>query len=84
MLKPKIAILDEADSGTDIDALKIIAKGINKARENGTGILIITHYQRILNYVHTDKVNVLINGEIKKTGGKELVDQLEKEGYKLI
>ena len=84
LLKPKIAVLDEADSGTDIDALKVIAKGINKAKENGAGILIITHYQRILNYVHPDKVKVLINGKIKKEGGKDVVEQLEKEGYQAL
>ncbi len=84
LLKPKIAVLDEADSGTDIDALKVIANGINKAKENGTGILIITHYQRILNYVHPDKVKILINGKIKKEGGKDVVEQLEKEGYQAL
>ena len=84
LLKPKIAVLDEADSGTDIDALKVIAKGINKAKENGAGILIITHYQRILNYVHPDKVKVLINGKIKKEGGKDVVEQLEKDGYQAL
>jgi len=84
LLKPKIAVLDEADSGTDIDALKVIAKGINKAKEDGTGILIITHYQRILDYVHPDRVKILINGEIKKEGGKDIVEQLEKEGYQAL
>src|SRR3989338_9534039 len=84
LLKPKIAVLDEADSGTDIDALKVIAKGINKAKEDGTGILIITHYQRILNYVHPDKVKILINGKIKKEGGKDVVEQLEKDGYQAL
>lgn len=84
LLKPKIAILDEADSGIDIDALKVIARGINKAKENGTGILIITHYQRILDYVHPDKVKILINGEIKKEGDKDIVEQLEKEGYQAL
>jgi len=84
LLKPKIAVLDEADSGTDIDALKVIANGINKAKENGTGILIITHYQRILNYVHPDKVKILINGKIKKEGGKDVVEQLEKDGYQAL
>ena len=84
LLKPKIAVLDEADSGTDIDALKVIANGINKAKENGTGILIITHYQRILNYVHPDKVKILINGKIKKEGGKDVLELLEKNGYQSL
>ena len=82
VLQPKIAILDETDSGTDIDALKIISNGINVvAKSQNMGVLLITHYDRILKYIKTDKVHVLIDGRIVKSGGPELAQQIEKEGY---
>jgi Fe-S cluster assembly ATP-binding protein len=83
MLKPRMAILDEPDSGLDIDAVRIVSEGINLAHERQAemGILLITHYQRILNYVHPDKVHVMANGRIVESGGAELVQQLESEGY---
>jgi len=81
VLSPKMAILDETDSGLDIDALKIVADGINKsAREDG-GILLVTHYQRLLNYVKPDKVHVMMNGRIVRSGGPELALELEEKGY---
>jgi len=85
MLKPSIAILDETDSGLDIDALKTVADGINRLRGSPLGILLITHYQRMLNYVIPDHVHVIIDGHIVRSGGRELALQLEAEGYdKLI
>jgi Fe-S cluster assembly ATP-binding protein len=81
MLKPRFAILDETDSGLDIDALQIVAKGVNKLRNDTFGGLIITHYQRILNYIKPDFVHVLYNGKIVVSGGSELVGELEKKGY---
>lgn len=81
MLKPKFAILDEVDSGLDMDALKIVGNAVNKARENGMGVIIITHYQRILDYIKPDFVHILQNGIIAKTGGIELVKQIEESGY---
>ncbi|HLR54297.1 MAG TPA: Fe-S cluster assembly ATPase SufC [Pseudogracilibacillus sp.] len=85
MLKPGISILDEIDSGLDIDALKVVAKGVNKVREEtGLGCLIITHYQRLLNYVEPDYVHVMMQGRIVKSGGKELAERLEDEGYEWI
>ncbi|GAE92858.1 iron-sulfur cluster assembly ATPase protein SufC [Gracilibacillus boraciitolerans JCM 21714] len=81
MLKPQIAILDEIDSGLDIDALKIVSKGINKLRNDSFGCLIITHYQRLLDYITPDKVHVMMQGRIVKTGGPELAKRLEAEGY---
>lgn len=84
MIEPKIAILDEIDSGLDIDALKIVAKGINKMRSENFGCLIITHYQRLLNYITPDKVHVMMNGRIAKSGGPELALRLEAEGYDWI
>src|SRR6266567_8223701 len=83
MLKPRMAILDEPDSGLDIDAVRIVSEGINLAHEQqpDMGILLITHYQRILNYVHPDRVHVMANGRIVESGGAELVQQLESEGY---
>ena len=82
LLKPKFAVLDETDSGLDVDALRIVSDGINryKERENG-GVLMITHYQRILNYVKPDFVHVFADGHVIKTGGAELADQLESDGY---
>lgn len=81
MLKPKIAILDEPDSGLDIDAVKAVAENINKAKKAGTGILLITHYQRILSYAKPDKVHVMIKGNIVKSGGPELAHEIEQKGY---
>lgn len=84
MLEPKFGILDEIDSGLDIDALKVVSKGINKLRGEQFGSLIITHYQRLLNYVTPDNVHVMMRGKIVKSGGKELAERLEAEGYDWI
>lgn len=84
MLKPRIAILDETDSGLDIDALKIVSKGINSSSTSEDGVLLVTHYQRILNYVTPNWVHVMIDGEIVKSGGPELARQLEDQGYDLM
>lgn len=84
MLEPRIAILDETDSGLDIDALRIVSEGVNALQGPDLGILIITHYQRILNYIKPDVVHVLYNGRIVKTGGPELVGLLEERGYDWI
>ena len=82
LLKPKIALLDETDSGLDVDALKVVSEGVNRALEtNGTGIMLITHYTRILRYVKPDFVHVFVNGRIAEQGGPELAEQLESEGY---
>jgi Fe-S cluster assembly ATP-binding protein len=81
VLEPKLAILDETDSGLDIDALQIVAKGINALRSPRRAFLIITHYQRLLNYVQPDYVHVLSAGRIVKSGGKELALELEQKGY---
>ncbi|MEK6963697.1 MAG: Fe-S cluster assembly ATPase SufC [Nanoarchaeota archaeon] len=84
LLQPKIAVLDETDSGLDIDALKTVAMGVKKLVSPKMGVLIITHYQRILNYLKPDKVHVMMDGKIVKSGGKELVKLLEKKGYEGI
>ena len=81
MLEPRMVILDETDSGLDIDALKIVADGVNALRSPDRGFLVITHYQRLLDYIVPDFVHVLVNGKIVKSGGKELALQLEEEGY---
>jgi Fe-S cluster assembly ATP-binding protein len=81
VLEPALAILDETDSGLDIDALRIVAKGVNALRSPERAILIVTHYQRILNYILTDFVHVLVDGRIVKSGGKELALELESKGY---
>jgi Fe-S cluster assembly ATP-binding protein len=81
MLEPKIAILDESDSGLDIDALRVVSDGINKLVADGMGALLITHYQRILNYVRPDKVSVFYDGRIILTGGPEVAHMLEEKGY---
>jgi Fe-S cluster assembly ATP-binding protein len=81
MLEPRVSILDETDSGLDIDALKIVSKGINTAAGNKDGVLLVTHYQRILNYVKPDYVHVMMNGKIVNSGGPELAHQLEDQGY---
>ena len=84
ILQPKLSILDETDSGLDIDALKIVSNGVNSLKNNLNSFLIITHYQRLLNYIKPDFVHVLINGKIKKSGNFELAIQLEKKGYEGI
>lgn len=84
MLEPKIAILDETDSGLDIDALRIVSEGINTLKNPELGILVITHYQRILNYLKPDVVHVMAEGRILKSGGPELALKLEEEGYEWI
>jgi Fe-S cluster assembly ATP-binding protein len=84
MLEPSLSILDESDSGLDIDALKIVANGVNKLKTAENASLIITHYQRLLNYIVPDFVHVLYNGKIVKSGGKELALQLEEKGYDWI
>lgn len=81
MLKPKIAILDETDSGLDIDALRIVSDGVNAARSSELGVLLITHYQRLLDHIVPDKVHVMYGGKIVETGGAELALELEKSGY---
>ena len=81
MLDPKLAILDETDSGLDIDAVKIVAKGVNKLKSKDNATIIITHYQRLLNYIIPDYVHVLIDGKIVKSGNKNLAQELEKKGY---
>ncbi|WP_141432505.1 Fe-S cluster assembly ATPase SufC [Bacillus sp. 03113] len=84
MLQPKIAILDEIDSGLDIDALKVVSKGINEMRGSDFGCIMITHYQRLLNYITPDFVHVMMQGRIVKSGGPELAHRLEAEGYDWI
>ena len=84
ILNPKLSILDETDSGLDIDALKIVANGVNSLRKNNNAFLIITHYQRLLDYIKPDFVHVLIDGKIKKSGGPELALELESKGYENI
>ncbi len=81
MLEPRFSILDETDSGLDIDALKIVAEGVNALRGPDRGMLVITHYQRLLDYIKPDRVSVLANGRIVATGGPELALELEKSGY---
>ena len=84
MLEPKLAILDETDSGLDIDALKIVANGVNKLKSKDNAVLVITHYQRLLDYIVPDYVNVLFDGKIVKSGTKDLAHQLEEKGYDWI
>lgn len=84
MLDPKLAILDETDSGLDIDALRVVANGVNKLREANRSFIVVTHYQRLLDYIVPDFVHVLYNGKIVKTGGKELALELEDKGYDWI
>ena len=81
MLKPRIAVLDETDSGLDIDALRVVAKGVNELVGPDMGALVITHYQRILNYIEPDHVHVFVDGRIVESGGAELAERLEAEGY---
>ena len=84
MLEPKLAILDETDSGLDIDALRIVANGVNKLKRSDNSFIVITHYQRLLDYIVPDVVHVLYDGRIVKTAGKELAMELEKKGYDWI
>jgi Fe-S cluster assembly ATP-binding protein len=84
MLKPEIAVLDETDSGLDIDALKVVSEGVNTLRGKDIGVLLITHYQRILNYIQPDVVHVMMDGRIVESGGKELALQLEDQGYEWV
>ncbi len=84
MLEPKLAILDETDSGLDIDALRIVANGVNKLKRPENATIVITHYQRLLDYIVPDYVHILYNGQIVKTGGKELALELEEKGYDWI
>src|SRR3954452_9329872 len=84
VLEQKLAILDETDSGLDIDALRIVAEGVNKLRSPENATIVVTHYQRLLNYIIPDYVHVLANGRIVKSGGKELALELEEKGYDWI
>ena len=84
MLQPKLAILDETDSGLDIDAIRIVANGVNKLKNKDNAVLVVTHYQRLLDYIIPDFVHVLYNGRIVKTGTKELALELEEKGYDFI
>ena len=84
MMEPSVAVLDETDSGLDIDALKTVAKGINTFRNSNRSIILITHYQRILDYLEPDKIHILMDGNIVKTGNIDLVNILEDKGYKWI
>jgi Fe-S cluster assembly ATP-binding protein len=81
MLKPKLAIMDETDSGLDIDALRIVSDGVNRLAGPELGVLVITHYSRLLRYIKPDVIHVLVNGRIARTGGAELADELERDGY---
>jgi Fe-S cluster assembly ATP-binding protein len=84
VLDPKLAILDETDSGLDIDALRIVADGVNKLRSKENAVIVVTHYQRLLNYIVPDQVHVLVDGRIAKSGGKDLALALEEKGYDWI
>ncbi len=84
MLKPTLAILDETDSGLDIDALKVVAKGVNVLRSSNNAFIVITHYQRLLDYIVPDFVHVMFDGRIVKSGGKDLALELEEKGYDWI
>lgn len=81
LMEPKLALLDETDSGLDIDALQTVARGVNSLRSPERGILLVTHYQRLLDYIVPDFVHVLSDGQIIKSGGKELAHELEEHGY---
>lgn len=81
ILEPALAVLDETDSGLDIDALKIVANGVNSMRDSGRSFIVITHYQRLLNYIVPDFVHVMVDGKIVRSGGKELAHELEEKGY---
>ena len=80
-INPKLAVLDETDSGLDVDALRTVAKGVNKIKNENNSVLIITHYQRLLDYIKPDVVHLMIDGKIVKTGDMSLVEKVEKDGY---
>ena len=84
VMEPKLAILDETDSGLDIDALRIVAAGVNRLKRPDAATIVVTHYQRLLNYIVPDFVHVLVGGRIVKSGGKELAHELEARGYEGI
>jgi Fe-S cluster assembly ATP-binding protein len=84
ILDPKLCVMDETDSGLDIDALRVVAEGVNALRSPKRAMVVITHYQRLLNYIVPDIVHVFVDGRIIKTGGKELALELEKEGYEEV
>ena len=84
LLNPKLALLDETDSGLDIDALRIVSEGVNKFKNSDNAILIVTHYQRILNYIKPNYVHVLVDGNIVKSGDHSLALQLEEKGYEWV
>jgi Fe-S cluster assembly ATP-binding protein len=84
MLKPSLAVLDETDSGLDVDALRVVSEGVDRLRSPELGVLIITHYTRILRYIRPDEVHVMFEGRIAASGGPELADQLEAEGYERL
>jgi Fe-S cluster assembly ATP-binding protein len=84
VLEPKLAILDETDSGLDIDALRIVADGVNKLRSTDNAMILVTHYQRLLNYIVPDFVHVIAGGRIVRSGGKELALELEEKGYEWL
>ena len=81
LLNPKISVLDETDSGLDVDALKIVSEGVNNLKDKKNAVVVITHYQRLLDYIKPDFVHVLMNGKIIRSGGPELAIELEKKGY---
>ena len=81
MLEPSLCVMDETDSGLDIDAVRVVSEGVNRLRSKDRAMLVITHYQRLLNYIVPDKVHVMAGGAIAKSGGKELALELEKTGY---
>jgi Fe-S cluster assembly ATP-binding protein len=81
MLQPKLAVLDETDSGLDIDALRTVSEGVNAVMNDGMGLLVITHYQRLLTYIRPHFVHVLVDGRIVRSGGPELAEELEESGY---
>ena len=84
LLEPKYAVLDETDSGLDVDALKIVTEGVERARRKGMGVLLITHYTRILKHLAPDRVHVLSDGRIARSGGKELAEEIERDGYAFL
>jgi Fe-S cluster assembly ATP-binding protein len=84
MLQPEIAVLDETDSGLDIDALRIVSEGVNQLMNPDMGVLVITHYQRILNYIQPEHVHILVGGRIVMSGGAELALELEEKGYEWV
>ena len=84
VLEPRLALLDETDSGLDIDALRIVSDGVNKLRSDDNAMVLVTHYQRMLDYVRPDRVHVLLDGRIVRSGGPELALELEEKGYDWI